>query len=328
MKRVIVLLRASDKKEYQAVSSMAADWKEEEGEGEDEGRRPTAMFVPTVVMLSPVKDEETQSMATAAMLWPPLPTTAAAAAAAFPPFVINDKGEMFAAAAAGGGGGPTVDFSMGGFYPAQRWAPGPGDPFDDKAWAAMNMNYNPLNFATTGGQTTLHPYDPYPTTSMAGGGGQQGNAAAAAAAATMPYPYSMMAYNPDYWPKKGSSTTPVSTSSPNSLTSLSLRVAAAASVSKPDRPMNLPYKTGPGTNNVRVRTQDKYRMVYSDYIRLELEKEFHMNQFINADRKADLATKLNLTERQIKIWFQNRRAKKRRDEKSSKHPMPMGMMIM
>lgn len=78
----------------------------------------------------------------------------------------------------------------------------------------MNMNYNPLNFATTGGQTTvgqltaldrglslliaqlqLHPYDPYPTTSMAGGGGQQGNAAAAAAAATMPYPYSMMAYN-------------------------------------------------------------------------------------------------------------------------------------
>lgn len=32
----------------------------------------------------------------------------------------NDKGEMFAAAAAGGGGGPTVDFSMGGFYPAQR----------------------------------------------------------------------------------------------------------------------------------------------------------------------------------------------------------------
>lgn len=35
-------------------------------------------------------------------------------------------------------------------------------------------------------------------------------------------------------------------------------------------------------------------------------QEFHMNQFINADRKADLATKLNLTERQIKIWFQNR----------------------
>ncbi|CAB3403545.1 unnamed protein product [Caenorhabditis bovis] len=72
--------------------------------------------------------------------------------------------------------------------------------------------------------------------------------------------------------------------------------------------------TGPGTNNVRVRTAEKYRMVYSDYQRLELEKEFHTSAFINADRKTQLSTMLNLTERQIKIWFQNRRAKERRDK--------------
>ncbi|CAI2347368.1 unnamed protein product [Caenorhabditis sp. 36 PRJEB53466] len=72
--------------------------------------------------------------------------------------------------------------------------------------------------------------------------------------------------------------------------------------------------TGPGTNNVRVRTADKYRMVYSDYQRLELEKEFHTQAFITADRKSQLSTLLNLTERQIKIWFQNRRAKDRRDK--------------
>uniref|UniRef100_A0A8R1HL45 Homeobox protein pal-1 n=1 Tax=Caenorhabditis japonica TaxID=281687 RepID=A0A8R1HL45_CAEJA len=72
--------------------------------------------------------------------------------------------------------------------------------------------------------------------------------------------------------------------------------------------------TGPGTNNFRVRTADKYRMVYSDYQRLELEKEFHTSPFVNADRKTQLSTLLSLTERQIKIWFQNRRAKDRRDK--------------
>ncbi|CAL2037395.1 unnamed protein product [Caenorhabditis brenneri] len=64
--------------------------------------------------------------------------------------------------------------------------------------------------------------------------------------------------------------------------------------------------TGPGTNNVRVRTADKYRMVYSDSQRLELEKEFHTSPFITSERKSHLSTMLSLTERQIKIWFQNR----------------------
>lgn len=58
--------------------------------------------------------------------------------------------------------------------------------------------------------------------------------------------------------------------------------------------------------DVRVRTQDTYRTVYTDQQRLELEKEFLTNQFINSDRKAQLAGELQLTERQIKIWFQNR----------------------
>ncbi|VDK53882.1 unnamed protein product [Anisakis simplex] len=67
-----------------------------------------------------------------------------------------------------------------------------------------------------------------------------------------------------------------------------------------------PYRTGPGTNNVRVRTSEKYRMVYTDFQRLELEKEFRTTQFINSERKSQLSTELQLTERQIKIWFQNR----------------------
>uniref|UniRef100_A0A914XN87 Homeobox domain-containing protein n=1 Tax=Plectus sambesii TaxID=2011161 RepID=A0A914XN87_9BILA len=84
------------------------------------------------------------------------------------------------------------------------------------------------------------------------------------------------------------------------------------------------FRTGPGTNNIRVRTREKYRMVYSDFQRLELEKEFCYNQFVASERKAQMSLNLGLTERQIKIWFQNRRAKQRRSvsKKTSKENPP------
>ncbi|XP_037544125.1 homeobox protein CDX-1-like [Nematolebias whitei] len=70
----------------------------------------------------------------------------------------------------------------------------------------------------------------------------------------------------------------------------------------------------PGSDG-KTRTKDKYRVVYTDHQRLELEKEFHYSKYITIRRKAELATTLSLSERQVKIWFQNRRAKERKINK-------------
>lgn len=234
-----------------------------------------------------------------ALMLPRLPTSCFYPPAQPAKWITNEAAARFASA--------DVKYDPVGFVGTESKYPSEQLKYPaDVRWPADFAYQFPFNPTTV---SEAYPTDPFPSTSVAlqntykmENGCYYPNAVIPPAYGTTPNDYFAATQSFSQW--KGPAVTAVST--------IKSTASAGSSSTSP------PYRTGPGTNNVRVRTSEKYRMVYTDYQRLELEKEFRTTQFINAERKSQLSSELQLTERQIKIWFQNRRAKDRRDSKKSR----------